>query len=99
MHIAALKPLSIDIKNLSNDLIEKEKSIILENIKSSGKPEKIINNIMEGKINKFYEEVVLMEQPYIIDNEIKIKYLSKNYSKKHNTEILIDEYKLFVLGN
>ena len=40
-----------------------------------------------------------MEQPYIIDNEIKIKDLIKNYSKKHNTEILIDEYKLFVLGN
>lgn len=99
MHIAALKPISIDIKNLNKNLIEKEKSIILENIKSSGKPDNIIQNILEGKIKKFYEEVVLLEQKYIIDNEFHVKDIINNYAKKSNNDIFIDDFRLYILGN
>ena len=99
MHIAALKPISIDIESLNKDLIEKEKSIILENIKSLGKPNNIIQNILEGKIKKFYEEVVLLEQKYIIDNEVYIKDVINNYSKKNDNNMIIDDFKLYILGN
>ena len=62
MHIAALKPLSIDIDSLDQNIISKEKEIHLENIKSSGKPDNIINKILEGKMNKFYSEITLLNQ-------------------------------------
>ena len=57
MHITALKPISLNIKDLDEDLIEKEKEIILENVKSSGKPDNIINNIVDGKLKKYYEAI------------------------------------------
>tara|TARA_B100000029_G_scaffold351269_1_gene343768 strand:- start:290 stop:1147 length:858 start_codon:yes stop_codon:yes gene_type:complete len=97
MHIAASKPITIDLKNLDENIISKEKSILLENIKSSGKPQEVIDKILKGKINKFYEEVVLLEQKYIIDNETKIKDLIKSHSKNNKIEII--DYKLFVLGD
>ena len=97
MHIAASKPISIDLENLDENIIAKEKLILSESIKSSGKPQEVINKILDGKINKFYEEVVLLEQKYIIDNETKIKKLIENHSKKNKIEII--DYKLFILGN
>ena len=99
MHIAATKPIAIDISDLDKDIINNEKSILLDNIKSSGKNEKIINTIIDGKIKKFYQEVVLLEQTFIIDNETKIKNLLINYYNKNNITINIVEFKLFVLGN
>tara|TARA_B100000676_G_C18048907_1_gene829771 strand:- start:597 stop:1454 length:858 start_codon:yes stop_codon:yes gene_type:complete len=97
MHIAASKPISIDLENLDENIIAKEKLILSESIKSSGKPQEVINKILDGKINKFYEEVVLLEQKYIIDNETKIKKLIENHSKKNKIEII--DYKLFILGD
>ena len=99
MHIAATKPIAIDISDLDKSVINNEKSILLDNIKSSGKPEKIIKSIIDGKIKKFYEEVVLLEQMFIIDNETKIKNLLINYYNKNNLTVKIVEFKLFVLGN
>ena len=99
MHISATKPISIDIASLDKNVINNEKSILLDNIKSSGKPKNIINKIIDGKINKFYEEVVLLEQKFIIDNETKIKDLLTNYCKNNNIKVNIIDFKLFVLGN
>lgn len=73
MHIAAMKPLALDISDLDDNLISKEREILFENIKSLNKSEKIVESILDGKIKKFYEDVVLLEQKYIIDNETKIK--------------------------
>ena len=99
MHIAASKPISISIKELDEKIVDNERSVIKESIKSSGKPKKIIDNIVNGKLNKFYEEVVLLEQKYIVDNETKIKDLLKQYKKTKNIDISIIDFKLFVLGN
>ena len=77
MHIAALKPLSIDIEDLESSLIEKEKEIQLENIKSSGKPDSIIEKILEGKMNKFYSEVTFFNQVYILENNKTIRDVIK----------------------
>ena len=103
MHIAAMKPLSLNIDQLDNDLIQKEEKILIETIKSdknsNKKSSEVINKIVKGKLQKFFEDVVLLEQKFIIDNKTKIKEVLSNYSKQNNIDIKIIEYKLLILGN
>ena len=96
MHIAASKPLAMDINNLDLKLVENEKSIQLETIKSSGKPENIIDKILEGKMKKFYSESTFLNQAYILDPEKTISQMVNEFSKKNNFEIV--NYNLLVLG-
>ena len=72
MHIAATRPISIDVNHLDKDLVVKEREIQLENIKSANKPDDIVNKILEGKMNKFYSEVTLLNQNYVLDKMIKL---------------------------
>jgi len=88
MHIAASKPLSLNIENLNKDLIEKEKDIQFDLIKSSGKPDNIIEKILEGKMKKFYSESTLLNQNYILDPDITVEKVIKEFSKKNNFEII-----------
>ena len=97
MHIAASKPLSLNIENLDKDLIEKEKDIQLDLIKSSGKPENIIEKILEGKMKKFYSESTLLNQNYILDPDLTVDKVIKEFSKKNNFEII--NYNLVSLGS
>ena len=71
MHIAASKPLALDTNELDLSLIEKEKEIQFATIKSSGKPNNIIEKILSGKMNKFYSEMTLLNQSYILDTDKK----------------------------
>ena len=96
MHIAASKPLALDIGELDQELIDKEKSVQIETIKESKKPDNIAKKILDGKMQKFYSESTLMNQQYIMDPDKTIKEILKDYSKKNNFKIL--EYKLVVLG-
>ena len=98
MHIAATDPKSIFPENLNNDLIDREKSIFLEQLSSSGKPQEIVEKIIEGKINKFYEEVCLVEQYFVMDNKIKIKQYLENYNKKYNYDLKIKKFVIFKVG-
>tara|TARA_Y100000590_G_C15673868_1_gene997252 strand:+ start:535 stop:1404 length:870 start_codon:yes stop_codon:yes gene_type:complete len=96
MHIAASKPIALDIDDLDNDLIDKEKEIQLATIKSSGKPANILNQILEGKMNKFYSDVTFLNQLYIFDTEKKVKEIIAEFSSKNTFNIL--DYELFILG-
>ena len=98
MHIAAQKPLSIDIDNLDKKLIEKEKEIQLESIKSSGKPDNIVNKILEGKMKKYFSEITLLNQQYILDQDKTVKDVIKEF-KSQNGNFKIIDYSLFVLGS
>ena len=73
MHIAAMKPESLDIIDLDKTLIEKEEKIQKELILNSGKPVDIVNKILEGKMKKFYSDVTLLNQSYILDPDKTIK--------------------------
>jgi len=73
MHIAASKPEAIDIDQLSSSVIENERKIQKEMIQDSGKPSNIVEKILEGKIKKFYSEVTLLNQNFVIDPEKTIK--------------------------
>jgi len=97
MHIAASKPIALDISDLDSNLIDKEKEIQLATIKSSGKPENILNKILEGKMNKFYSDVTLLNQLYIFDTEKKVKEVIAEFSSKN--KFSISDYELFILGS
>ena len=73
MHIAAMKPESLDIDDLDASLVENEKNIQKELILNSGKPANIIEKILDGKMKKFYSEVTLLNQSYILDQDKTIK--------------------------
>ena len=73
MHIAASKPEAIDIDKLSVELIESEKKIQEEMIKDSGKPSNVMEKILEGKMKKFYSEVTLLNQNFVIDTDKTVK--------------------------
>ena len=72
MHIAATNPLSISIEDIPSDILERERNILIEEARESGKPEEIIEKMIEGRLKKFYQESVLLEQTYVIDGESKV---------------------------
>jgi elongation factor Ts len=97
MHIAASKPFALSIEKLNKNLIKKEREIQIETIKSSGKPNNILEKILEGKMKKFYSDSVLLEQPYILDLNKTVKQIITEFSKINNFEII--DYKLIVLNS
>ena len=86
MHIAASNPLSINSNEIDNEIIEKEKNLVFEELKNSGKPENIINKISLGKINKFKEENTLMTQNWVMEPKKKVIDIL-NEVKDDNLEI------------
>ena len=98
MHIAATEPKSIDIVSLDNSLILKEKDIYKDQLKSSGKPDDIVDKIIDGKIKRFYEDVCLLEQPFVIDNKKKVKDIISEFNKNNNLDFNIKNYLIFKLG-
>ena len=98
MHIAASDPKSLDINSLDEQLIEKERQIYKEQLKSTNKPENIIDKIIDGKIKKFYEDVCLMEQYFVMDNKNQIKNCIENFNKEFNDDFKIVKFEIFKLG-
>tara|TARA_B100000900_G_scaffold409500_1_gene425542 strand:- start:480 stop:1331 length:852 start_codon:yes stop_codon:yes gene_type:complete len=80
MHIAAMKPESLDIQDLDRALIDKEEKIQKELILNSGKPSNIVDKILAGKMKKFYSEVTLLNQSYILDQDKTIRSLIDEYA-------------------
>ncbi|MBO6038174.1 MAG: translation elongation factor Ts, partial [Acetobacter sp.] len=77
MHIAATRPSSVDVSSLDPAEIERERAVLIEQSRASGKPENIIEKMVEGRIRKFYEEVVLLEQVWVHDGESRVKDIVK----------------------
>ena len=97
MHIAASKPLALDIEHLDNKLLEKERAVQLEIIKESNKPNNIVEKILNGKMKKFYSESTFMNQRYIMDSEKTISDILNNFSKENKFKII--NYYIAVLVN
>ena len=81
MHIAAMKPESIDINDLDKNIVEKEEKIQRELILNSGKPSSMIDKILGGKMKKFYSEVTLLNQSFILDQDKTVRVVLDEYSK------------------
>ncbi|MBS0960556.1 MULTISPECIES: translation elongation factor Ts [Acetobacter] len=73
MHVAATRPSSLDVSSLNPEEVERERAVLVEQARDSGKPEAIIEKMIEGRIRKFYEEVVLLEQVWVHDGESRVK--------------------------
>ncbi|OUI85352.1 translation elongation factor Ts [Acetobacter tropicalis] len=73
MHVAATRPSSLDVTSLDPEEVERERAVLVEQARASGKPEAIIEKMIEGRIRKFYEEVVLLEQVWVHDGETRVK--------------------------
>lgn len=98
MHIAASNPKFLSIETVTSDVLSKEKEIAKEQAISSGKPEAIAEKIAEGRIKKFYEEVVLLEQLYFEDNKSTVKDILNKFNKEHNTKFKIVDFARYQLG-
>ena len=98
MHIAASDPKSINIESLDNNFVDKERSIYIEQLKSSKKSDEIIEKIVDGKIKKFYQEVCLLEQTFVMDGKIKVNECISKFNKDHNEIFEINDYVIFKLG-
>ena len=98
MHIAASNPISLSSSDIDKDILKKEKDFQLEEIKKSGKDKLIQEKILVGKMNKYFNEVVLFEQNFVMDNNIKIKQFVENTSKELNGSIKIKEFIRFKVG-
>lgn len=97
MHIAAAKPDALSIESVEPSKLQREIEVLKEQARASGKPESIIDKMIEGRIRKYYEEVVLLEQLFVMDDKMKIKDLIAKFGKE-NGETKISSFKLFVLG-
>ncbi len=98
MHIAAAMPLYTNQDDVPADLIEKERVIFKEQMKDSGKPENVMDKIIDGKINKFYSDICLVEQDFVKDPKVKIKDLVKGNISKLGENIEIGKFTRYQLG-
>lgn len=98
MQVAAMCPKYVDKKSVPEDVIEKEKKILKESDELKGKPDNIIEKILEGKITKFYEENCLMEQKYFKDDSLRIKDLINESVAKIGEKIVVGRIFRMMVG-
>ncbi|MDN5247600.1 MAG: translation elongation factor Ts [Wolbachia endosymbiont of Tyrophagus putrescentiae] len=99
MHIVAMKPEALSISNLDQAKLENERSIVTEQVKSLNKPEEVMRKIIDGRMAKYYEEVVLLEQKFIKDDKLSVSDFVKSNELNLGCTIELPEYKLLTLGN
>ena len=97
LHIAAANPLYVNIADVPAEVVEKEKEIYKEQVK--GKPEDVVNKILEGKIAKYFEEACLMEQPFAKNPDQKVKDVVAQAVAKMGENVVVKRFARFVLGN
>jgi elongation factor Ts len=99
MQIAAANPQCVSKENVPSDLLNKEREIQKERARGEGKPEKMLDKIVEGRLAKFYEEICLLEQPFIRENTISVAELVKNTAAKLNDSIDITRFVRYKVGD
>jgi elongation factor Ts len=94
MQIAAMKPEFVDVNSVSSDVLERERRILTEQARQEGKPENIIEKVVEGRLKKFYQEKVLLEQPFIKDEKKTVG----QYLKESQPHLVIRRFVRYELG-
>ncbi len=98
MHIAAAAPLVVNREDVDAEMLEREKNIYRDQALSEGKPEHIVDRIVDGRMEKYYQEVVLMEQAFVKDPDKTIQDLHSDLVAKCGENITIRRFARFVLG-
>ncbi|SPD75745.1 Elongation factor Ts [uncultured Desulfobacterium sp.] len=99
MQIAATSPISIDRESVPEDVLAREKDIYATQVRESGKPEKIIDKIVEGKLKKFFSEVCLLEQPFVKNPDITVQDVLNEIIAKTGENIIIRRFVRYQLGD
>jgi elongation factor Ts len=98
MHIAAASPLAVSVDRLDPETVSRERSVFAEQARESGKPENIIEKMVEGRLRKFYEEAVLPKQVFVIDGERTVETVLKDAAKDVGAPVSITDFVAFRLG-
>ena len=98
MHIAAAQPQAISPDELDQDVVARERAISLEQVKESGKPAEIAEKMVEGRMRKYFEEVTLLSQVFVIDGETKVADAIKNAEKDVGAPIKLTKFVRYALG-
>ena len=98
MHVAATSPMALTTEELDPAAIEREKAIFSDQARQSGKPEAIIEKMVEGRLRKFYEEVVLLKQAFVLNPDITVEKALKDAEKDIGAPAKITAYLRFALG-
>ena len=98
MHIAASAPMSISREEIPSDTLDREKEIYTDQAKQSGKPENIIEKMIDGRLNKFYQENVLLEQTFVKNPDKTVQDLITDIVAKLGENIIISRFSRFQLG-
>jgi len=98
MHIAATSPASLSISDLDPEAVARERDVLIEQAKASGKPQEIAEKMVEGRMKKYYQEVVLLEQTSVIDGETRIADVVAKAGKDAGADIALTGFVRFNLG-
>ncbi|CAA7616020.1 translation elongation factor Ts [Magnetospirillum sp. UT-4] len=98
MHVAAANPLFLDSSSVDASALEREKAVLTEQAQASGKPANVIEKMVEGRIRKYYEEVCLLDQVFVIDQETKIAKVVENAAKDVGAPVKLTGFARFALG-
>lgn len=98
MHIAAANPLAVSREQIPAELVERERGVYREQMKESGKPEKIWEKIIEGKLDKFFQESALLEQPFVKNPDVTVGQLVTEAAAKTGEKVEVRRFARFALG-
>ncbi len=98
MHIAATSPASLSVDDLDPEVVQRERDVLIEQAKASGKPQEIAEKMVQGRMKKYYQEVVLLEQTSVIDGETRIADVVTQAGKDAGAEIALTGFVRFNLG-
>jgi elongation factor Ts len=98
MHVAAANPQAVTQQDIDPALVEREKQVLMDQARESGKPENIIEKMVEGRMRKFYEEVALLDQTFVVDGESRVRDAVERIGKDLGAEIKVTGFVRFQLG-
>jgi elongation factor Ts len=98
MHIAAANPLALSRAELAPDALDRERAILIEQARGSGKPEQVIQKMVEGRLAKFYEEVCLLEQAFVMDPQTNIAALLETTGRELGRRLRVRRFARYALG-
>jgi elongation factor Ts len=99
MHIAAAAPLSVSAEGVPEEVVERERAVFREQVRNEGKPEKLWDKIIEGKVKKFYQESTLLEQPFVKNPDVTVGEMLAEAIAKTGENIVVRRFVRYAVGD